>query len=219
MSRSPCCGEGSGRCEKPENSQEVTFLRLTPQSAFKEVDTREIYGFTSTVRIQTYSTREERAVSSTVHADTAGKWWKLWRRRCSFGVHTFIFCTVNGRVMAEMSNSPGSSVWKTSDCVRKCARGGRGCHFDTDKTFCKSRQFTLKLLRSASAYNHSQSVLFIFWHSSDLFLWLATAAEACGYCSVYRKMLWGPSQCQQYGFLFLFLFPYFWDQCDQWIFL
>lgn len=41
MSRSPGCGEGSGRCEKPENSQEVTFLRPTPQLAFKEVDTPE----------------------------------------------------------------------------------------------------------------------------------------------------------------------------------
>ena len=73
MSRSPRCGKGSGRCEKPENSQEVTFLRLTPQSTFKEVDTQEIYGFTSTVRIQTYSTREERAVLNTVHTNTAGK--------------------------------------------------------------------------------------------------------------------------------------------------
>lgn len=194
MSRSPCCGEGSGRCEKPENSQEVTFLRLTPQSAFKEVDTQEIYGFTSTVRIQTYSTREERAVSSTVHANTAGKWWKLWRGRCSFGDHTFIFCTVNERLMAETSNSPGSSVWKTSDCLRKCARKERGCHFSSDKTFYKSRQFTLKLLRNTSArHNHSRSVSFRFRHSSDLFLQLATAAEACGYCSVYRKRLWGPS--------------------------
>lgn len=42
MSRSPCCGEASGRCEKPENSQEVTFLRLTPQLAFKEVDAHQI---------------------------------------------------------------------------------------------------------------------------------------------------------------------------------
>lgn len=45
MSRSPCCGEGSGTCEKPENSQEVTFFfRLTPQLAFKEVGTQEIGG-------------------------------------------------------------------------------------------------------------------------------------------------------------------------------
>lgn len=34
-------GGGSGRCEKPENSQEVTFLRPTPQPAFKEVATQE----------------------------------------------------------------------------------------------------------------------------------------------------------------------------------
>lgn len=44
MSRPPRCWwkvGGSGRCEKPENSQEVTFLRPTPQPAFKEVATQE----------------------------------------------------------------------------------------------------------------------------------------------------------------------------------
>lgn len=41
MSRSTCCREGNGRCEKPENSQEVSFLRLKPQMALKEADTNE----------------------------------------------------------------------------------------------------------------------------------------------------------------------------------
>lgn len=44
MSRPPRCWwrvGGSGRCEKPENSQEVTFLRPTPQPTFKEVATQE----------------------------------------------------------------------------------------------------------------------------------------------------------------------------------
>lgn len=50
MSHSQRRGEGSGRPGKPENSQEVTFLRLQLRAAFKEVDareTREIYAATS----------------------------------------------------------------------------------------------------------------------------------------------------------------------------
>lgn len=42
MSGSTCCREGNGRCEKPENSQEVSFIRLTSQMAFKEAGSNEM---------------------------------------------------------------------------------------------------------------------------------------------------------------------------------